>query len=293
MIGWKTNGGFDDGPEAWLNEAFMPLGKAQIALMDRGFLYGDGVFETLRAEKGRVLYLNDHLGRLVRSLDALRIPCPQLPEGLTWAGLLNELLMRNKLTREIASVKIIVTRGIAGTLGLPAPAGPSTLCVTAQPYAQPAAEMYGKGWRLHIWREGFAPPTAPFKTLNYLPFLMARQAALDAGAHEAVLLDPQGCVTETAAGSLLLHTDGRWWTPRSPWQLPGITLKQTGRLLDTGAEKTMRRSCSPEDLLQAETIWVLNSLMGIMPVAEVDGHCVQKLQIKEAKRLREALWQEK
>jgi len=288
----KTDCGTSASPDMWLNEAFVPLEKAGIALMDRGFLYGDGVFETIRAQMGRVLYLDDHLGRLASALDALRIPCPRPPAELSWSSLISELLMRNGLACELASVKIIVTRGVAGVLGLPTPTGPSTLCVTAQSYAPPPSEMYATGWRLHIWREGFAPPTAPFKTLNYLPFLMARQSALDAGAHEAVLLDHGGCVTETAAGSLLLCTDGRWWTPRSPWQLPGITLKQAMRLLDTGGKQIMRRPCSPDELIKADTVWVLNSLMGIMPVAEVTGHTVPELRAEEAGKLRETLWLE-
>jgi branched-chain amino acid aminotransferase/para-aminobenzoate synthetase component 1 len=113
---------------------------------------------------------------------------------------------------------------------------------------------------------------ARHKSLNYLFYLVARQAAVDAGADEAVILDAGGHVTETAAGSLLARTDGRWWTPQSPDQLPGITLDQIRRLLRERGQAVDSRTAVPEDLAGAQTVWVLNSLMGIMPVRSVDDH---------------------
>jgi branched-chain amino acid aminotransferase len=101
---------------------------------------------------------------------------------------------------------------------------------------------------------------------------VARQAAVDAGADEAVVLDTGGHVAETAAGSLLARTDGGWWTPRSPYQLPSITLEQVRRLLGECGETVDSRLAVPDDLAEAQTIWVLNSLMGIMPVRSVDDH---------------------
>jgi branched-chain amino acid aminotransferase len=254
----------------WLNGDFLPAGKASVSPLDRGFLYGDGVFETMRAERGRVLYLKDHIDRLYGSLDELRIgvPAGALPD---WDELLPGLLERNGLRQTVASVRITVTRGTGLSLGLPEASAP-TLFVTARQYVPLAPSISGEGFRLHVFRGGFSPPLAGMKTLNYLYFLCARQAALDAGADEAVILDPQGRVSETSAGSLLARTAGRWWTPSSPFQLPGITVRKISALLAASGHDLESRPALPEDLLSAETLWVLNSLMIVMPVRSMGEH---------------------
>lgn len=267
----------------WLNGSFLPAGKAFVSPLDRGFLYGDGVFETLRAERGRVLYLDDHIDRLVRSLAELRIraPADALPD---WGEVLREMLERNGLRETTAAVRITVTRGAALTLGLPEACAP-TLCVTARQYVQPVPAEGPGGFRLHVCLSGFSPPLARMKTLNYLYFLCARQAALDAGADEAVILDPEGRVAETSAGSLLARTGGRWWTPSSPFQLPGITVRKISALLAATGHQVESRPALPEDLLSAETLWVLNSLMIVMPVRSMGERRFPDPAHAEAKEL--------
>ena len=117
----------------WLNGHFTPLDEARISPLDRGFLYGDGLFETIRAEKGKILYLRMHLDRLGASLSELRIAIDPMPD---WSPILNRLLRENGLAPGIAAIKIIVTRGISPSLGLPAPEKP-TVCVIAGPYDPP------------------------------------------------------------------------------------------------------------------------------------------------------------
>jgi len=269
-------------PTVWLNGRFLQANEASISPLDRGFLYGDGVFETMRAEKGALLYLRDHLERLRNSLDALRIAA-DLSFGP--GNILRELLRRNGLEEEIASVKIIISRGICPTLGLPATPA-ATILLTAQKYVPPTSDTYHRGWRLHVFRKGFSPPLAAHKTLNYLYFLTARQAALDAGADEAVLLDPSGKVTETSAGSLLARTNGVWWTPRSSYQLPGITVRQISKLLSKKGNRVEEREATIEELLSAQTVWALNSLMAIMPASHIAGHQVPEMSADEASALR-------
>jgi branched-chain amino acid aminotransferase len=262
----------EEGQEQWvcLNGRILALGEARISPLDRGFQYGDGVFTTLRADSGRPLYLSEHLARLAHSLAELRMPVEAL-HSVDWPHILGELLQRNGLRAGEAAVKICVSRGPAPALGLP-PAVRPTVFIQARPYEPPGADDYSRGWRLHVYRQGFAPPLARHKSLNYLYYVVARQAAVDAGADEAVVLDTGGHVAETAAGSLLARTDGGWWTPRSPYQLPSITLEQVRRLLGECGETVDSRLAVPDDLAEAQTIWVLNSLMGIMPVRSVDDH---------------------
>ena len=314
----------------FLNGRFVPLHEARVSPLDRGFLYGDGIFTTMRAENGQVLYLNAHLNRLWQSLVELRLN-PDLPlrdhsvatatesdnlqltlsspqqrpentgptlpfskggQGGVFAGwreIIEELLHHNNLTAGAAAVKIVITRGISPQLGLPTPEQ-ATVLIHARRYDPPVPSIYRKGWRLHICRDGFAPPLARYKSLNYLYYLTARQAALDAGADEAVVLDSQGHIAETAAGSLLLRTAGQWWTPVSPWQLSGITLAQVIQLLEETGQTVEKRSADAEELFSAETIWVLNSLLGIMPLSGLEGAPIAEPASEEAGRLRELLF---
>ena len=300
----------------FLNGRIVPLHEARMSPLDRGFLYGDGIFTTMRAENGQVLYLHEHLNRLRQSLLELRlnpdlalhdhtVPLPEtheksslsplLQEGgwgdflVDWKDILEDLLYQNSLAEEIAAVKIIITRGISAQLGLPTPEH-ATVFIHARRYDPPAPGTYRKGWQLHVFRDGFAPSLARYKSLNYLYYLTARQAALDAGADEAVVLDNQGKVTETAAGSLLLRTAGQWWTPVSPCQLSGITLAQVIQLLEETGQTVAKRSADAEELFSAETIWVLNSLLGIMPLSGLEGAPIAEPASEEAGRLRELLF---
>lgn len=269
----------------WLNGRFLDVSRAGVSPFDRGFLYGDGCFETMRAEHGVPLFVTDHLERLEAALAGLRIP---IDRSIDWERLIRELLGANGLLEKTATVKIIATRGGTPGLGLPAPVNP-TLCVTAREYSAPPPHLYHEGWRLHIFTDGFAPPLAEKKTLNYLYYLTARQAALDSGCHEAVILDAQGRVTETSAGSLLIRTAGRWWTPESPWQLPGTTIRQAAQILLSRGETVERRPSTVQGLLSADTVWVLNSMVLVMPVREAAGRPFPDPAPREAAELREEL----
>lgn len=266
----------------WLDGRFKSIREAAISPLDRGFLYGDGVFETIRSEKGRILYLADHLERMFESLHALRIR--SLPE-LEWHELATELVARNHLSNEVASVKIIVSRGMCQGLGLPVCESP-TVCLMAQKYSEPDRSIYRQGWRLAVVREGFAPPLAKHKSLNYLYFMLARQQALDDGADEALILDSHGRVAETSAGSILARTNGGWWTPANGYQLPSVTLKVVSGILRVKGREVQRRKAGLDDLCRAETVWVLNSLLGIMPAYEVAGRRVDDPAVEEAEWMR-------
>lgn len=270
----------------WLNGRFVQASKAAVSPLDRGFLYGDGVFETMRAESGRVLFLQDHLERLERSLQALRIAFGRQPD---WETLFKGLLERNNLSNDVAGVKIIATRGASAGPGLPECQAP-TLCLMANRYTPPDERAYQEGWRIAIFDRGFSPPLAKHKSLNYLFFLAARQEALETDADEALIVDPYGKVTETSIGSLLARTEGKWWTPAASHQLPGITLRRTIEILAGKGEEAERRQASTEDIIAAETVWVLNSLMGIMPVREIAGHTMADPAAEAAAQLRRELF---
>ena len=270
----------------WLNGSFTTLKDARISPLDRGFLYGDGLFETLRADKGEIFFLPDHLDRLRKSAAELRLP--ELPR-INWDKVLKELLRRNDLARAIARVKIILTRGIISGLGLP-PSSKPTLCLIAEPYSPPGRKRYHEGWRLFVYRAGFSPPLAEHKSLNYLFYLKARQKAADAGKNEAIVLDPKGYVAETATGSLLFRRDNRWWKPKSAYQLPGITQRRVIDYLNERGAEVREEMITLKELLQAETVWVTNSLIGVMPIREIDGQHLPSLAQDEAEAVRNWLF---
>lgn len=274
-------------PWLWLNGRFLPLEQAAISPLDRGFLYGDGLFETLRAQEGRALWLEEHLVRLKASARFLRLPTP---EDIDWPSVIGGLLARNGLQQGLARVKIVLTRGEHSDLGLPPPALP-TLLVTAQAYRQPTPQDYQAGWRLGSFRQGAAPALAGHKSLNFLFYLWARQEARQGGADEALILDAQGRVAETSLGSLLCRADGRWWTPASPHSLPGLTLARLRGLLAGDGQAVEQRPATPADLAACPTAWVLNSLMGIMPVSHLDGQALASPAPELAQEYRQRLWE--
>ena len=273
-------------PVVWLNDGFVNLSEAAISPLDRGFQFGDGLFETIRADEGRVYYLKDHLERLAASAADLRIP---FSKNRGWEEVIQGLIAHNNLNHKTARIKMILTRGQVPGLGLPQPVQP-TILLTAGEYHPPTLEQYQDGWKLHVFRQGFSPPLARHKSLNYLYFMVARQAAADAGCDEALILGPDETVAETATGSLLINMDGQWMTPEGSCLLPGTALGRARVIMSELGLTVVDRVVSLNDLGRAESGLVLNSLMGVIPVREIDGVTLTRNAHELAARLRESLF---
>lgn len=251
----------------WLNGSFLPFEDARISPLDRGFLFGEGLFETIRAEGKKALFLDLHLARLEVSARCLRIPLP----AQDWDRIIRELLEQNDLRAlgGVAKVKIVLTR--------------ETALILAEEASLPSEEDYCRGWNLGIEKELRTTPLACHKSLCYFPFLMARERARE--ADDAILLDPSGAVSETSRAALLVRLDGTWWSPESHYQLPSTTLAALSRSgLSFG-----RRKIRPEALQEAEGIWALNAMIGIMPVAQVNDR-LYSLDPEEAQTWRRVLF---
>jgi branched-subunit amino acid aminotransferase/4-amino-4-deoxychorismate lyase len=251
----------------WLNDALIPLAQARVSVNDRGFLYGDGLFETLRAQDGLVLFLAQHLERLEASSRTFALP---FPENFPWPERLAQLLTANGLNRGPARIKILLSRGEASGFGLPEDCRP-TLVIWAHPYTPPSPQDYAAGWPVAVFPQGRTTFVGRHKSLNYLFYLAARQYALERGAQEALILEADGLVSEGAATSLVyLHQD-RYYTPASASALPGVTLAALGRGL---AARSLALEAQPTTVAQlraAQGLWLANALMGLMPVAAIDG----------------------
>lgn len=267
----------------WLNNDLIPLAQARVPVNDRGFLYGDGLFETLRADGGRVHLLTEHLERLAASAGAFRLP---FPANIPWQERLTQLLAANGLNRDPARVKILLTRGAAEGLGLPW-AGRPTLVMYAQPYTPPSSEEYAGGWPVAVFPEGRSTFVGRHKSLSYLFYLAARQFALDRGAKEALVLEAGGLVSEGAATSLIYLHQGQYCRPASASALPGVTVAVLGRGLAARGLTLDARPTTVAQLKAADGLWLANSLMGLMPVAAVDG---APLPVSAANAFLQTVW---
>lgn len=282
----KTNEIKNKEPVLWLNNGLVELSQARVSPLDRGLLYGDGIFETIRSQDGNPLFLAGHLARLAASARELNLG---LDPALNLGEIMGQVCQANGLAQGLAKVKIVLTRGVGGGLGLPAPDKP-TLMVMAEAYTPPTPAQYAAGWRLKLVTQGYAPPLARHKSLNYLFFLAAKQAAATAGATEPVLLDPQGRVTETATGALIYRLADRWHAPKSAFKLPSTMLAEVEGLLKKAGEQVTPRQTTPQDLAASQTIWVLNSLMGVMPATWFEGNPLPEPRPGQAASLRDRLF---
>lgn len=251
----------------WMNGTLLPTTDIRVSPMDRGFLYGDGVFETLRADAGRVHFLDRHLARLESSLEFLGI---ETGSAIEWPEAIDSLLRSNRLEKSMARLKIIVTRGECLGAGLPSHNAP-TMLIMAEEYQAPNLAEYASGWRLITARGIRSSPLAAFKSLAYLPCLVARQEALNADADDAIIYDDRDCPAETSTASLLVKSDDVWWHPDSPQQLPGVTRVEVIRILAEEGIAVHPRNEGAAALASASAVFVTNSMIGMMGVREIDG----------------------
>ncbi|MFZ2087055.1 MAG: aminotransferase class IV [Desulfobaccales bacterium] len=251
----------------WIRDELTPQEEALVSVDDRGFLYGDGFFETLRVENGRPLFWQEHLERLEASAQAFRLT---FPARVPWEERLAKLLAANELQAGTAAVKILLTRGQAAGLGLPSSPSP-TLIMWARPYQLPTPAEYQAGWPVVIFPERRTTFIGRHKSLNYLFYLAARQYALDQGAREALILEADCLISEGAATSLIFARSGRFFTPEASSALPGITVAVLARALARQGKNLERKSVQVEDLPKVDGLWLANSLMGLMPVSLLEG----------------------
>ena len=206
--------------EVFVNGKFLPTSQATVSVQDRGLLYGDGLFETIRAEAGRPLWLRQHLTRLAQSGAALNLA---LPPDFPWENQIRELLQRNGLGHGLAAVKILITRGEIAALGLPTTDQP-TIIIYARQYEPPSAEEYRLGWPVMSFPERRTNFLSRHKSLNYLFCLAARQYAVDRGGREGLILEADGAVSEGSTAGLLWQEDDTFFTPLSENALPSVTV---------------------------------------------------------------------
>jgi len=253
-----------------INGEIIPSHEAKISIWDRGLIYGDGFFTTMRAEKGKVFFLKEHMERLKRSCNLFKIAFPDVLEK---EDVFKKIIQLNGLKNSCAMIKVIITRGQEEGLGLPYGNNPTWIIITK--HYDPPYEKYKTGWHLISFNIPRSSPISAHKSLNYLYNMWAKQYAMDSGADEAVLIGTDGFVKETSVGTILFEEKGIWYTPDGDDILPGITLKVLERIWNEKGISIKRKKITLSDLIRADQYWILNSLIGIIPVSKINTHIIR------------------
>ncbi|MFP4040213.1 MAG: aminodeoxychorismate synthase component I [Desulfosudaceae bacterium] len=250
------------GPRVWLNGRLQPADQAAVPALSPGFQYGAGLFETIRADQGQPLLLDRHLRRLRASWTELfETPAPD-PD---WAAIIRQVLHENRLDHQPAAVKILAAHGCRRQ-----PPWDHTLIVTAAPYTHRLDKLDKKGLDLIVYPQPRYIPTASHKTLNYLFYYQAGQWAVRQGADEAIILNPDGTVSETNTANILLFQDETIIVPVSATVLPGVTQQAALEFLEGLAWPVRRQPVTIEDCLRAKAVFLTNSLLGMVAAAGIN-----------------------
>lgn len=256
----------------WVNGRLAPADQPCLSARDRGFTLGDGLFETLRVRRGRIVNLDRHLARLRRGLDLLGFDLPWSSGDL--AAALAATIAANGLAD--AAVRLTVSRGVAAARGLLPPLEPRpTVAIDATPFAGYPADLAERGLRLvtsAIRRNEWSPVTR-VKSLNYLDSVLARREAAAAGADEAILWNTGGQLAGASAANLFLWIGEILVTPDpAAGALPGTTRDLIlSELAPSARLNAVERSVDPGELTAATEAFLTSALLGILPVGSVDG----------------------
>ena len=285
--------------KVYLNGEVLPAGEAFVPLDDRAVLFGDGIFETVRAYRGRPFRLERHLDRLEDGCRVLRLELPNRAEEVKNAVM--SLLEENGLSDEgDAYVRITATGGPSTGPKMLERKGPTGLFIIARPY---------EGYPEHLYREGVSlvmsgikrnssSPLSSLKSSNYLDSLIARQEAIDQGADDAVMLTTAGNLAEATSSNLFMVREGNVLTPDIGCGfLPGVTREAVIELCGE-----LGITCTPvmagtDVLLSAGEVFLTSSLMEVMPVRriarkQIGKKCPGRVTARLAKAYRELVARE-
>ena len=251
---------------ACLNNQFLPLGEARVSAIDRGFLYGDGLFETIRIHNGRPFLWEWHMMRFTGGAESLGITLPQSAEVLL--GNVRKLIHRNNGLESVA--RIALSRGVGlrgyGVSGEEEP----TLLITQHPLPIPPTQplsLVATSARVAV-----GDPLAKVKSANKLGSVLAKREANAQGADDGLILNSDGNVTATSSANLFWVEDGTLRTPPvSDGVLPGVTRRLVLGLAPALGQAVREESAAPGRLQQAEAVFVTSAATGVVAVGQVGG----------------------
>lgn len=265
----------------YLNGRLVPRSQATLSPFDHGFLYGYGLFETMRSYDGRIFRLDRHLARLMRSLGSLGLPGDIITTLDVTAGEHSletaclKTLEANRL--KDARLRLTVTAGEGEMTPDPDTCQKPTVLVTARNHFPLPAERYTEGYTatLSSVRRNSGSPLSRLKSTCYLDNVLARSEALAAGCDEAVLLNEEDCIAEGSMTNIFLVRSGELITPSiESGVLPGITREAVLEIARTLNIKTSERQAELQEMVEADEAFVTNSILELMPLTRFQGRPV-------------------
>ena len=252
----------------YLNGSLIPRSQASISVLDYGFLYGYGLFETMRAYGGKIFRLDSHLSRLARAAEIVGLPI----EALELKDAVMDTIQANKLGD--ARIRITISMGEGGMVPDPSTCGKPTVLILTGHYQPYPEQVYQKGFRAVVSsiRRNSQSPLSRLKSANYLESILAKQEARAAGVDEALCLNEKGLLAEASMSNIFLVTDGILRTPgQESGVLPGIIRETIMELASQLGINTLEQDIRLDELFQAQEAFFTNSLIEVMPLIEVDG----------------------
>ena len=244
---------------------------ARISVFDHGLLYGDGIFEGIRAYNGRVFQLKEHVDRLFYSAKAILLKVPMSPAAITAA--IVETCRRNRIRD--GYIRLVVTRGV-GTLGLNPNRckNPSVIIIADKIQLYPQ-ELYERGMEIvtvPTMRNLHSALNPAIKSLNYLNNILAKIEANNAGCEEAIMLNAEGFVAECTGDNLFIIKEGHLFTPPlAAGALYGITRRVVMELALQAGLQVSEPNLTRYDLFNADECFLTGTAAELMPVVKIDG----------------------
>lgn len=256
----------------YLNGSFLPASEAKVSVLDRGFIFGDGIYEVIPVYGGRLFRLPHHLDRLDHSLQGIRLANPL--NHASWQQLLEQLVELNGGGDQ--SLYLQITRGVAPRdHSFPRDATPTVFAMSQPVGPVPEALRHGIA---AVTVEDFRWQLCHIKAIALLPNILLRQQATDAGAYEAIMLR-DGFVTEGTASNVFIVNNGVVLTPpNSNLLLPGVTRDLVVELCRQNGVPCVEGAISEMQLRDADEIWLTSSSREIIPVTRLDDQPVGSLR---------------
>ncbi|MCW5599530.1 MAG: D-amino acid aminotransferase [Nitrosomonas sp.] len=250
----------------YLNGKFLPIEQAYIPVLDRGFIFGDGVYEVIPVYSRKPFRLTDHLSRLQHSLDGIRLKNPHNDEQ--WRELLEQVIACNE--GEDQYLYLHITRGVAKRdHAFPAGISP-TIFIMSNPLPAPPQEMLQKGIPAITARDN-RWGRCDIKAISLLPNVLLRQLAIDSGAMETILLRDDYLTEGAASNIFIVKNDVLLTPPKSHLMLPGITYDVVLELAQDHAIPYEIRAVSEQEIRLADEILLTSSTKEVMPIVSLDG----------------------
>ncbi|MCR4320254.1 MAG: aminotransferase class IV [Candidatus Brocadiaceae bacterium] len=260
----------------FLNDKIIKETEGLLGTLDRGFLYGDGLFETLRTYGKTPFRLEDHVARLSNSAQYFDIPFHYTSQQIR--QIIEHLLTGNNL--KDAYIRMTLSRGLGFNGLIPTGTCTPTFAVHTKPLPAYPAALYKTGVSLIISRirRSATCPISCHKTLNFLTNYLIKREAAEKGAHDALILNTDNHIAECAVSNIFIIDKNTVITPSSKANiLPGITRKIILELCKENGIHASEELFGLERVFGASEVFITNALMEIMPVLKIDGHAIGKL----------------